>query len=116
HFFRQDRFGSMKISPTGEYIAATVPLEDDSTILVVLERATMKQVGHFAAVGKVHVSEFEWVTDERIVLSVGEKFGGLDAPIPTGEIYATNADGTRQALLVGFRATGGGLSTRIASK
>ena len=33
-FLKRDAFGTMKISPTGEYIAATVPLSDRASLII----------------------------------------------------------------------------------
>ncbi|HET6603183.1 MAG TPA: S9 family peptidase [Xanthomonadaceae bacterium] len=116
-FLKNDTFTAIKISPTGKYLAATVPVED-KTVLVVLDRDTMEQTGLFNLRGRTHVVDFWWVNDERVVMSVGEKRGRLELPRPTGELYATNADGTRQEVLAGFRAGGdtNPVGTRIRGK
>lgn len=46
-------------------------------------------------------------------MSIAETFGTRDDPVPTGELYAMNADGGRRQLLVGFRATGPQFGSRI---
>lgn len=114
-FIRKDEFNEIKISPSGEYYAATVPLED-STALTLFRRADLKGVGVFRPGGNVHVSGFEWVSDERVLISVAEKFGMLDQPQPTGEIYTLDADRGQVDLLVGFRVLGNGAGTRIQPK
>jgi dipeptidyl aminopeptidase/acylaminoacyl peptidase len=50
------------------------------------------------------VENFWWVNDHRLLISMGEKSGLLERPQPTGELYAMNADGGGQDLLVGQRA------------
>ncbi|HEY0506063.1 MAG TPA: S9 family peptidase, partial [Lysobacter sp.] len=45
-YVRRDQFTDLKISPTGQYLAATIPMEDRS-ILVVIERGTNKVAGSF---------------------------------------------------------------------
>lgn len=47
---------------------------------------------------------FAWVAPHRVMYTVGERFGGLDAPLSTGELYAVNADGTDAVILFGYRA------------
>lgn len=59
------------------------------------------------------MSDFAWVSDTRVLISVAHKYGLLDKPLPTGELYAINADGTGVELLVGYRARGTGLGTNI---
>lgn len=104
-FIRKDRFERIKISPKGTYVAATVPLED-KTVLVIIKPGQKEPYGHVSfKETKTHVSDFWWVNDERILYSLSEKSGGLDQPVSLGEIWGTNADGTRQGIVAGARAT-----------
>lgn len=107
-FLKRDLFGTMRLSPTGEYIAATIPQEDRSA-LVILRRSDMQVSGKVVLPRKTYVVGFDWVNPTRILFSVGEKSGELNAPQPTGELFGVNADGTGQgAALVGVRSTGKG--------
>ncbi|WP_282277435.1 S9 family peptidase [Stenotrophomonas sp. PS02297] len=114
-FIRKDQFGEIRISPSGEYYAATVPLED-STALAIFRRTDLKAAGVFKPRRNAHVNSFDWVNDQRVLIGIAEKFGMLDQPQPTGEIYAMNADGGQADLLVGFRVQGNGAGTRIQPK
>lgn len=114
-FVRKDEFNEIKLSPTGKYYAATVPLED-KTALVIFTREGNKQTGMFVPSRNAHVNTFDWVNDERVLIGIAEKFGQLDQPRLTGELYAINADGGQAELLVGFRVQGNGLGTRIQPK
>lgn len=107
-FLKRDIFSTMRISPTGEFIAATIPQEDRSA-LVILRRSDMKVSGKVVLPSKAYVADFNWVNPTRILFSVGEKAGELSEPRPTGELFGVNADGTGQgAALVGMRSTGKG--------
>ncbi|HEX7989058.1 MAG TPA: S9 family peptidase [Stenotrophomonas sp.] len=114
-FVRKDEFNEIKLSPTGKYYAATVPLED-KTALVIFTREGNKQTGMFVPARNAHVNTFDWVNHERVLIGIAEKFGQLDQPRLTGELYAINADGGQAELLVGFRVQGNGLGTRIQPK
>ncbi len=114
-FIKRDIFKDIKISPNGDYLAATVPMED-RTGMIILERATGKHTAAFALGKNTHVEGFVWVNPERVLISIAETFGQLDAPQLTGELFAVNADGTRAENLVGFRVDGGGPATRIKPK
>lgn len=92
-YIKKGSFNQIKISPTGEYYAASVPLED-RTMLVVLERATNKLIGSFRLPRDNHVASFRWVNNDRLVVSVAEKFGQLASPQLTGELFAIGADGS----------------------
>ncbi len=114
-FIRKDEFNEIKISPSGEYYAATVPLED-GTALTLFRRGDLMGVGGFRPRRNAHVNDFEWVSDDRVLISIAEKFGVLDQPQPTGEIYTVKANGGQADLLVGFRVQGNGAGTRIQPK
>lgn len=114
-FIRKDTFNDIKLSPGGEYYAATVPLED-RTVLVVIRRSDNKITAKVGAGKYSHVDEFEWVNPERLVVGLSEKLGSLDMPQSLGELYAVNADGTQNEMLVGQRVMGEGLGTKIQPK
>lgn len=104
-FIRKQRFLQVKISPKGTYAAATVPLED-RTVLVILKPGTKEPYGHVTMrENNTHVVDFWWVNDERILFTVGEKAGALEAPVSFGEIWGVNADGGKQGILAGARAS-----------
>lgn len=114
-FVRKDSFNTIKISPNGEYLAATVPVEN-KTALVIMSRADNKVTATFQLGKNTHVQDFWWVNPERVLISIAEKLGALDQPQLTGEIYAINADGSHPDILVGQRVQGGGLGTKIQPK
>lgn len=93
-FLRRDAYLDIKISPTGEYYAATVPLED-RTFLAVLRRSDKAVTAKLQIGEDAIVDEFWWVNDERVMASVAEKLGRNDQPSLTGELVAVNADGER---------------------
>ncbi len=104
-FIKHPQFLDVKISPTGEYLAATVMATEDTGALVILRRSDMQMTGSFRLRGKTFVGDFEWANDERIVFSVAEKDGALSNPRGTGELYATNWDGKKQEVLIGANET-----------
>ena len=116
-YVKSDTFYAIKISPRGDYYAATVPLDDgERTALVITNRANNSVTATFVLEKNTHVHGFAWVSPERVLLSMAEKIGMLDKPQPTGELYAINADGTQVEFLVGQRVRGSGLGTRIQPK
>ena len=104
HFIKRESFLDVKISPTGEYVAATVMASEDSGALVIMRRADLAVTGTLKLAGRTFVNDFHWVNDERVVATIAEKDGALSNPRSNGEIYATNWDGKKQELLVGGRA------------
>jgi dipeptidyl aminopeptidase/acylaminoacyl peptidase len=116
-FVKRDGFDDIKISPNGEYYAASVPGEDNS-ILVIVRRADNKPTGGFGLGENTYIADFEWVNDERVAFGTMRKFGALDNPQYTGNLYAMNADGTGKDILVGqdvdVMTTGSHIQTKKA--
>lgn len=109
---RHPQYEHVQISPNGDYLAASAVV-DGRTVLALIHLADMKGVNVVARDGG-EVAAFWWVAPQRVMYSVGERSGGLEAPQPTGELYAVNADGTSAQLLFGYRAGGGPKATHIA--
>ena len=108
-YLKRDIFGTIKISPTGQFLAVTVP-QEDRTSLVILRRSDMSNSGHVTFAQNTHVGDFNWVSPTRLLFSIGEKFGALESPQGTGELYGVNADGTGQGpALIGARSQAKGV-------
>jgi len=101
-FARHPQYEMVKISPDGEYLAASA-IVGGRTILALIHLADMKGVNVVPREGD-ELAEFDWVAPQRLMYSVGERFGSLEMPLSTGELYAVNADGSGAKLLFGFRA------------
>ncbi len=113
-WLRDDGFGDIVLSPTGEYFAATVPKED-RTGLVVIRRADLTTTAAFSMGRNTHIHGFSWVSNDRLVVAMAEQFGANDEPQATGELYAINADGKKPEMLVGYRVEESG-GTRINTR
>lgn len=104
-FTKNDQFNEIKLSPGGEYLAATVPF-DDRTVLVILDRANNKVLGRFQLGADSAIDSFAWVNPTRVLIGAAERFGALDEPQPTGELFAMDASGGKTEMLVGQRVKG----------
>jgi dipeptidyl aminopeptidase/acylaminoacyl peptidase len=91
-YLKRDGFGTIKISPDGQYYAATLPLED-RTGLVILRRADKKVMTKAIGVEGSEVDDFWWANDERVVVAMAERFGSRDEPYLTGELHALGVGG-----------------------
>lgn len=103
-YLARDSVGQLRISPTGEYYAATVP-GPDTTTLVIFRREKMEVTGTLRFQAGTHVDQVWWVNAQRLVVSIAESYGEKDQPFATGELYGINADGTGKQLLAGWRTS-----------
>lgn len=99
-FIKKDIFDHIKLSPTGEYYAATLRAED-RTVLAILRRSDRKKTATFVRGRNSHIEDFWWVNNERVLISTSEKIGTLAEPRLTGELYGINVDGSKSDILVG---------------
>jgi dipeptidyl aminopeptidase/acylaminoacyl peptidase len=99
-FTKRDGFEGIKLSPNGDYYAATVPQEGKSVLLIV-HRGDNKPTGGFGLGKNNYVADFWWVSPKRLLISMERRMGALDQPQLTGNLYAINADGSGSANLVG---------------
>lgn len=98
-FFRHSEFTEIELSPTGEYLAVTVP-QDDRTLLAVLRTDDKSIVSKWDYGKNQHPVQLDWVNDERFLVRVAEKNGLYDFWVGTPDIFAANADGTQRKKLV----------------
>lgn len=93
-FFENPDFVQAALSPSGKYLAAIVSHETEHDRLIVIDPETLKSnvAAHFAL---DDVSEFQWVNDERLVLTAGNKnipVGSIEA---AAGVFAVNRDGSK---------------------
>lgn len=113
-FVQDDGVRDIKISPTGEFYAATLPLGERSAVAV-MRRSDQTIVGSHQLPRNTHIADFWWVGDQRLMFGLAERFGARDFPSPTGELFAMNVDGSRPQLLVGYRVRESSLGSNIRS-
>ena len=94
-FVRDSLFNTVTLSPTGTYLAVSVP-EGDKTILGVLRTADKSIVSKWDFGEKRHVMSVVWVGEERFLVYVARKVGSFDFLVGTPDIFVTNADGTQR--------------------
>ena len=105
-FVKRDQFDDIKLSPNGDYYAASVPAEDGSGLLI-LRRADNKVTASFSLGANTYIADFDWINPERVLISTSRKFGTLDTPALTGNLYGLSADGSDKEILVGQDAGSG---------
>ena len=97
-FYKPHSFDNIKISPSGEYLAATVP-QENKTVLVILRMSDMKMTGNVVLQDKAHVTDFYWVNNTRILFYTALKQGRLESPQGAPGIYGVNVDGSKQGMV-----------------
>jgi dipeptidyl aminopeptidase/acylaminoacyl peptidase len=110
------RYESMKISPTGKYLALT-RRNSDHEIMTVLSfpdlKASMQR--HFGSLNEV--ARFEWINERRMLLEPQRRFPGLTSyKARTGELFGIDADGKNGDLLFGYQAGVQQTGTNIAQR
>jgi dipeptidyl aminopeptidase/acylaminoacyl peptidase len=97
-FVRNPTYSSVKISPTGEYLALTVD-RGDQDVLTVLRTRDLGIVKINQLPNEKSVGNFYWVSPQRLMFDSVRKFGRFAAPFYTGEWYSVNADGSMPRVL-----------------
>jgi dipeptidyl aminopeptidase/acylaminoacyl peptidase len=103
HFTRWDEFGTIKISPDGQFVAITVGEHGRSTIAFI-DLKNKKLSSGVRAPDPLEIFDFHWVSPTRLIYQIGERWPGRVAPIATGEIFAVNRDGRGHKQIYGYRA------------
>lgn len=102
-FFKHAEYSDMVISPGGNYIAVTVP-QGARTGVAILDISSFPEVEVTAQLSPgedEHAVNLFWATDERLLFMTNRKEGSLAIPVPTGEVFAVNADGSNRRRIFG---------------
>lgn len=102
---RHDQYREARLSPDGRHLAVVAVIKD-RPVLSLIDMQTLKGVNVYPRDGD-DVIDFDWVSDRRVLYTIGLKSAGFDQPFSTGEIFGVNADGSGVTTLFGFRALGG---------
>lgn len=117
-FARHMQFRDAKISPDGKHLAATSVI-NGKVVLSIIDLENSKGLT-LRPRDEDEVYKFWWVSDKRVVYSVATYAGTLEQPGLTGELFAVNADGKRNEVLFGYRASSstiaGATGSHIAQK
>jgi dipeptidyl aminopeptidase/acylaminoacyl peptidase len=90
-FFKHDDYGELKLSPSGKYIGALVPVQGRVRLAVIDLETKASLVA--AAMDGDDIDTFYWVNDGRLVFTVMDLQAGLGEQHGEG-LFAVNRDGT----------------------
>lgn len=98
-FASHPAYGSVKISPNGEYLAVTVD-KGEQDVLAVMRTSDLTLVKVNQLPDSKSVGSFYWVSPDRLMFNAIKKLGGYAQPFNTGEWFAVNADGSQPRSLI----------------
>lgn len=98
-FVRHPTYSSVRISPTGEYLAMTVD-RGEQDVLAVLRTEDLKLLKINQLPDDKSVGSFYWTSEDRLIFNAIKKIGRYARPFGTGEWYGVNADGSMPRPLV----------------
>ena len=105
----------IQMSPDGKHMLARLRT-DNRVVLVVVRAADGEIVGGVKPNNNDIIHTATWVSNERFVYEFAEKQVYSEAPIPQGELYAANIDGSLGKLLYGYRAGDQAAGTKVRYK
>lgn len=91
-FLKRAQYESMSLSPGGDYLAARVPF-DDRTLLVIVRRSDMQITAKLDPGENGFVESEFWVSDTRLFASISMKFGTLEQPYQLRNLQSVDVDG-----------------------
>ncbi|MEH8021849.1 S9 family peptidase [Rheinheimera metallidurans] len=99
NFFEHAKFNNMKLSPDGKHIAFSY--QEESEIKLAVMRLKDKAIlSGFAFGENMHVINFHWANNGRVLMEVREVTGNLDSMSGSPlNLYAANIDGSRRVEL-----------------
>lgn len=104
-FVHEDEFSHPRLSPDGKHIAITARIPSGDRFVPVVMFYSLPDLKRVGAV-RMPVFElpldYQWVSNSRLVITKGKELGSREQPVATGEVLATNFDGSRQEYLFGY--------------
>jgi dipeptidyl aminopeptidase/acylaminoacyl peptidase len=94
---------SIKISPNGQMIGVLREINDER-MLSIINIDTKELIFNHKYIKKGEIGGFEWLSDERLLMSKVTSLSFSNSRFPTGELYAVNIDGKKEIILTGRQA------------
>ena len=111
-FTRWDEFGTIKISPDGEFIAISTGKRGRS-VIAFIDLKNKKLLSGVRAPDPLEIYDFDWVSPTRLIYQIAERYPSSTRPVVTGELFAINRDGSAHQQIYGYRAGEKQLGTRL---
>lgn len=104
-FVLEDQFSHPRLAPDGKHIAITAQVPSGERFVPVVafySLPDLKQVGAIRMPAFEVPLDYIWVSNNRLVITKGKELGSREKPVATGEVLATNYDGSKQEYLFGY--------------
>ena len=98
NFSKLPDIGSIKISPNGEMIGVLRKI-DGERMLSIINLESKELIYNHRYVKKGEIGGFEWLSNERLLMSKITSISASNSRFPTGELYAVNIDGKKEIIL-----------------
>lgn len=104
-FVQEEEYSKPRLSPDGKYIAITVRIPSGERFVPVVMVYTLPGL---QVAGAVRMPVFEmpldyvWISKTRLAIAKGRELGSREQPVATGEVLATEFDGSKQEYLYGY--------------
>ena len=105
-FARAPQFDELSLSPDGKHLAASVRNRQGKRSMVIFALPSMTPTYGLQFAGEEAVAEFNWVSNERVIVAVGWQESPTERPGRTGELFAVNIDGKQASYLFGYQGSG----------
>lgn len=93
----------IKLSPNGEMIGVLREI-DGERMLSIINLETKELIYNHRYIKKGEIGQFEWLSNERLLMSKVTTYSFSNSRYPTGELYAVNIDGKKEIILTGRQA------------
>lgn len=114
-FSKHGDYLDMKLSPDGKHLLARTRIEG-RVVMFFFDSKTMQVVGGVKPPNNDEIHSATWINNERVVYQYREKSFNFDRPVPTGELFAVNIDGSKATMLFGYRAGESTTGTRMKKR
>jgi dienelactone hydrolase len=106
-FAEEITYSTPRIAPDGRHLAVNVRMKRGERTIPTLTIYTLperKIVSTIALPGFEIPVDFQWISNDRLIVMKGQEAGARERPEATGEIVALNIDGSKQEYLYGYNA------------
>lgn len=104
-FAGEDSFANPRLSPDGKHIVITVrvPIGERAVPVVTFYALPSLKIDGQLRLPVFQVPlDYTWVSNTRVVIEKGLELGSREKPVSTGELLATDFDGSKQEYLFGM--------------